>query len=64
MAVDEVFRHECRPDTECEFVLGTQCILKGKWCFWDEAYIVHGPFESEHEARLVLLEYCHVELGP
>ena len=59
--VDCVFKHECGPDAECE---SGRCMLHEHWCFWDEAYITHGPFESEHEARLALLEYCHLELGP
>lgn len=65
--VDCVFKHECGPDAQCVFSgvsYKRRCTLKGKWCFWDETYAIHGPFESEHEARLVLLEYCHVELGP
>ena len=63
IVVDEVFKHECGPDAQCEIMKNGRCVLNGQWCFWDEAYNIHGPFESEHHARLSLVEYCHVELG-
>lgn len=33
------------------------------WYFWDEAYQLHGPFETEKETSAALSMYCAEMLG-
>lgn len=33
------------------------------WYFWDEAYQLHGPHETEKEASVALSTYCAQMLG-
>ena len=38
--------------------------IDGKWYFWDEVWVDRlGPYDTEEEAEIALLDYCIKELG-
>lgn len=41
--------------------VGYDSFSKG-WYFYDESYDTHGPYTTEHEARIDLAIYCHFNL--
>ena len=53
VSYDPVYIHRCGEGCNCH------CIYRDKWCYDDESYSLNGPFDSEHEARLDLVLYCH-----
>ena len=45
-----------------EWLLDGEVYLPG-WYFWDEAYYLHGPFDTHEETKQLLADYCKNELG-
>lgn len=54
--------NECAYREECKDLCTFKDTTDNKWYFWTESYDEVGPYDSEHEAALACIEYCHLEL--